>query len=100
MKSLVFSYWSHFSSRSSRCFTDGTGPDVYKSCSKKWVKPNKKTKDVYGQYDDVSGHGECSMQPPPSALNEICKNFHKKIDDLKYEFLILIDNSVEPMQIH
>ena len=66
-----------------KCFTDGTGPDVFKTCHKKWVKPDRKTKDVYNKYDAVEGYGDCSMQEPPSAMNEVCQQFHEKIDELK-----------------
>ena len=47
------------------------------------MKPNERTKDLFDQYEDTDGHGICSMRDPPSALNEVCRDFHDKIMELK-----------------
>ena len=48
-----------------------------------WVKPNERNKDVFDEYEDTDGHGFCSRRDPPSTLNEVCRNFHHKIAELK-----------------
>ena len=69
---------------SERCFTDGNGPEVFKQCAKEWVSPDRiSSKDDYGQYEDTDGHGRCSQETPPSALDELCKTFHEKIKELQ-----------------
>ena len=69
-----------------KCFTDGNGPDVFKKCSKIWVHPDlSKYKDDYDRYDQTQGHGACDFSPPPSAHDEVCKSFHEKIKELRYD---------------
>ena len=59
---------------------------MFQKCALKWVSPHQKTKDEYGQYDNFEG-SDCSMQPPPSAQDEVCKSFHEKIAELRYRML-------------
>ena len=56
---------------------------MFKKCAKKWVSPDRMSKDDYGNYDDPDGHGSCSHQAPPSAIDELCKSFHEKIKELQ-----------------
>ena len=68
---------------SERCFTDGNGPDVFKKCAYKWVTPDNNATDDYGLLEDPDGNGQCSFRLPPSALDEVCLSFHKKIKELQ-----------------
>ena len=68
---------------SERCFTDGNGPDVFKKCAYKWAAPDRIEKDDYGHFNEPDGYGMCSFNEPPSALDEVCSSFHKKIEELR-----------------
>ena len=82
---------------SRQCFTDGSGPEVFQSCSKLWVRPNHRGLDKYGEYDSdsIQGHGSCERyEDPPSALNQICKEFHAQITELKYDIIFYLLSKV------
>ena len=72
------------------CYTDGNGPDVFRKCSKLFVLPyddNSTSEGATGEqeYNTPFGHGQCVTGVlPPSSQNEICKNFHKKIENIRH----------------
>ena len=63
------------------CFTDGNGPEVFQPCAPLWVGPGRMEKNVYGRY--TQWRHKCTKEAPPSSANEICKDFHDKIQILK-----------------
>ena len=64
-----------------RCFTDANGPEVFQPCATQWVGPSFLGKNKYGRYK-FTQRG-CMKTDPPSSLNEICRNYHQKIESLK-----------------
>ena len=73
------------SGKNERCFTDGNGPDVFQKCALEWISPDETGKDPYNRYEYTDGHGRCSRHNPPSAHDKVCKSFHEKIAELKYD---------------
>ena len=65
------------SKRKKSCFTDASGPDVFQKCAFKWVSPDED--------GNIGGNGKCSFHEPPSAQDKVCKAFHKRIAELKYD---------------
>ena len=56
---------------------------MFKKCAYKWVTPDNNATDDYGLLEDPDGNGQCSFRLPPSALDEVCLSFHKKIKELQ-----------------
>merc|ERR1712032_1082699 len=70
--------------RAKSCYTDGNGPEVFQTCSTKWIRNSDKSKDEYEEYKNTYGSYGCEKsQPPPSSENAICKKYHEKIGQLK-----------------
>ena len=65
------------SKRKQSCFTDASGPDVFQKCAFKWISPDEN--------GNIDGNGKCSFHEPPSAQDKVCKTFHKRIAELKYD---------------
>ena len=58
---------------------------MFQKCALKWVSPHENEKDIYDKYEYVDGNGRCSFSDPPSAQDKVCKSFHAKIAELKYD---------------
>jgi len=65
------------------CFTDGNGPEMFKRCATKWVRPDKRNvTNAYDKLEEVVGP-PCDFDDPPSSLDEVCKHFHEEIEKLR-----------------
>ena len=66
------------------CYTDGNGPEVFRRCADQWAGPDDLEKDNYGQYENKYNRiNGCATNDPPSSLNEVCKHFHERIEELR-----------------
>ena len=71
--------------KSTRCFTDGNGPEAFQQCSTLWVDEEMVNYRDDDKYDFAweAPPKSCSKEAPPSIFNGLCKDYHQKITELK-----------------
>ena len=63
--------------RYAKCFTDVTGPEVFKQCAHSWISNGRK---MVG--------GKCEKEnAPPSSNDQICNAYHKMVKRISEKWL-------------
>ena len=63
--------------RYAKCFTDVSGPEVFKQCANSWISNRKK---MVG--------GKCEKEfSPPSSNDQICNAYHERVDQISKNWL-------------
>ena len=63
--------------RYAKCFTDVTGPEVFKQCAHSWISNGRK---MVG--------GKCEKEnAPPSSNDQICNAYHEMVDRISENWL-------------
>ena len=76
---IIPRYGEHTDAKLEKCFTDGTGPEVFQPCASRWVLPrDRNNTGEYRRYSEVQ-HGCVETEEPPSSEFRECKLFHQQI---------------------